>query len=144
MKRLALIILTFVIHGFLNAQSEKSSIVIVVNKNNTISSLSKEQLIDLYMGKYIAFPDGSSAIPVELDESTELKQNFYQQLVGLSLARINAYWSRIRFTGRASPPRALATESEVIGFVASEPQAISYIYERDLTPQLKVVYRFGE
>lgn len=118
--------------------------MIVVNKNNTISRLTKEQLIDLYMGKYIAFPDGTSAIPVELNESTELKQDFYQKLVGLSLARINAYWSRIRFTGRARPPKALASESEVIGFVASEPQAISYIYERDLTPQLKVVYRFGE
>ncbi len=144
MLKRALFLLILAIFGQAHSQSNEENIVVVVNQSNLISTISKEQLVDLFMGKYVAFPDGSFAVPVDLEEPTSLKEGFYGSLVGLSLARVNAYWSRIRFTGRARQPQTQNSEAGIITFVESEPQAISYIYESSLTPKLKVVYRFSE
>jgi hypothetical protein len=80
-----------------------AELVLVVNKNNPISILSRSQVIDLYMGKYVAFPDGTKAVPVDIEDDVEIRTKFYDSLVGMPLARVNAYWSKVKFSGRARP-----------------------------------------
>ena len=112
--------------------------VVVVNKNNEVDALTRSQVIDLFMGKYVAFPDGRKAQP--LDNADAAKASFYKALVGLPLARVNAYWSRIKFTGRARPPLPASSTEEVITFVVANDDAIGYIPASKVNTQLKVVY----
>ena len=119
-------------------------LVLVVHKNNPTSILSRSQVIDLYMGKYIAFPDGSKAVPVDIENDLETRTKFYDSLVGMPLARVNAYWSKVKFSGRARPPTQQKDEKAILDFVMETENAIAYVYESSVTSELKVVYRFDE
>lgn len=127
-----------------NSQVTNDPLVVVVNKNNPIERLSKDQLTDLFMGKYVAFPNGVKAIPLDMSNSSQLKQQFYKLLVGLPLARVNAYWSRIKFTGRARPPQIVNDEQALASFIQSQKRAIGYLPKSKVTKNLKVVYQFSE
>lgn len=119
-------------------------LVVVVHKDNPTNTLTRSQLIDLYMGKYVAFPDGSKAQPLDIENDEVTKEQFYQALVGMPLNRVNAYWSRVKFSGRARPPVAQEDQEAVLEFLYASDSAIAYIHESNVTDNVKVVYRFDE
>ncbi|XOV80868.1 MAG: hypothetical protein ACFHVJ_07955 [Aestuariibacter sp.] len=121
-----------------------SDLVVVVSKDNPTTQLSRSQLIDLYMGKYVAFPDGRKAQPLDIDNNQMTKEMFYKELVGMPLNRVNAYWSKVKFSGRARPPIQQNDEQAAIQVVATSNSAIAYIHASNLTDDVKVVYRFNE
>jgi hypothetical protein len=125
-------------------QASGQDLVVVVNINNPTSIMTKSEVIDLFMGRYIAFPDGQKANPVELIGDADTKKSFYQDLVGMSLARVNAYWSRVKFTGRIKPSKKLSSTGNITGMLATSPLSISYMLRKHVTKDLKVVYAFNE
>ncbi len=126
------------------SQAADQDMVVVVNINNPTTTMTKSQVIDLFMGRYIAFPNGQQAIPIELMGEAETKKNFYQDLVGMSLARVNAYWSRIKYSGRVKASKKVTSAKKVIGLLAASPLSISYMLREDVTKDLKVVYALNE
>ena len=136
-------ILLLIVLTFLSANVTAEDILVVVSKGNATESLSKSQVIDIFLGRYVAFPDGEPAEPVDI-ANEELKGEFYQRLTNLNLARVNAYWSRIKFSGKATKPMELENESSAVQFVTTEELAISYIKASSLTSNLKVVYTVSE
>ena len=123
------------------AQSQEK-IVVVTNPNNDVQVLDKKGVIDLFMGKYSAFPNGKQATPIDIDRDDELKGQFYKSLVGLPLARVNAYWSRLKFSGRVKPPAIEQTIDDVMQRLEEDESALAYVYESYVTDKMKVVYRF--
>jgi len=119
-------------------------LAVVVNKANPVDKLTRSELIDLFMGKYVAFPDDSKATPVELKGEHEIKVEFYQSLVGMPLSRVNAYWSRLRFTGRKRVAVLHSSEVELINYIIANEQAIGYVPQSLITEDLKVVYILNE
>ncbi|SEA19820.1 hypothetical protein [Alkalimonas amylolytica] len=133
--------------GALNTVSLASTadqLVVVVHKDNPINELTRSQLIDLYMGKYVAFPDGRRAQPIDIDNDSKLKEQFYLELVGMPLNRVNAYWSRVRFSGNARPPIQQGNQQAALQFLATTDSAITYIFASNITDDVKVVYQFDE
>ena len=96
------------------------------------------------MGKYVAFPNDVKAIPVELTGDNKLKVEFYKSLVGMPLSRVNAYWSRLRFTGRKREAIFKPNENDLINFIVTNEQAIGYLQQSLITDDLKVVYTLNE
>jgi hypothetical protein len=96
------------------------------------------------MGKYVAFPNDIKAIPVELNSDHQIKIEFYQSLVGMPLSRVNAYWSRLRFTGRKRAAVFTSNENDLIAFIVANKQAIGYVPQSLITKDLKVVYILNE
>ncbi|WP_440876538.1 hypothetical protein [Thalassotalea sp. PLHSN55] len=125
------------------AQSE-DPIVIVVNANNPTKLMNRSEVIDIFMGKYVAFPNGEKAVAIDLDSEQETKRRFYQLLVGRSLPSINAYWSRIRFSGRMRASLQQANEASVISSIEENVTAIGYIPKSMLNKNLKIVYELHE
>ncbi len=122
----------------LNAQA---AIVVIVNKDNPTENFSQRDLVDLYMGRNLYFSNGSLAIRLDLAPTSDIREDFYQQLVGKSVAEVNAYWARLLFTGRASPPQVMENSNKVIEAVNKNRNAIGYIREEDLVDSVKVVGR---
>ena len=104
MKKLIFIFILLSICSFANSVFAKS-IAVIVHAENPTETLTKKQLIDLYMGRYVAFSDKQDAQPLDTFTPENLRTLFYKRLVNMPLSRVNAYWSRVRFTGRATPPR---------------------------------------
>jgi hypothetical protein len=124
------------------AENVPSKIVVVTHHNNNVQVLDKKGLINLFMGKYSAFPNGERATPIYVELDEKLKAQFYQALVGLPLARINAYWSRLKFSGRVKPPAIEQTVDDVKQRLEDDESALAYVYESNVTDKMKVVYRF--
>jgi len=126
-----------------SAQAEEP-LAVVVNKANPVNEISRSELIDLFMGKYVAFPNDVKAIPVELKGEHDIKVEFYQNLVDMPLSRVNAYWSRLRFTGRKRTAVFKPNEEELIAFIIANEHAIGYVPQSLITEDLKVVYILNE
>ena len=141
MRRLTLILILSLACNVSVLAYADAELVVVTHKENPVGTMSRSQLIDLFMGKYVAYPDGRTALPVD---NNTLKSVFYSKLVGLSVARVNAYWSRIQFTGRARPPMEHADHQSIVDYVKVHKNAIAYIPKSQLTDELKVVFVFNE
>lgn len=124
--------------------SHSQDIVVVVSKANSINELSKREVIDIYMGRYITFPDGKNAKPLDLASQSQLKNDFYLRLVDQNERKINAYWARVLFSGRAKPPESVESIEEVFSYLKKSESAIAYIPETEVTDTVKVVYRLNE
>jgi ABC-type phosphate transport system substrate-binding protein len=118
------------------------SLVVVVNSNSSTDSLSKKQLIDIYMGRFNKFPNGDSVMPVDFDSPSENREKFYEMLVGLSERKVNAYWSRLLFSGRATPPKKAESVAEVISIIQNDTSALAYVTANDVQKGMKIVYEF--
>lgn len=118
-----------------------SEILVIVHPDNPADRLTRDQVVDLYMGRRADFPDGLPARPIDLDAGSPLRASYYQRLVGKTVAQVNAYWARLLFTGRMTPPPSLPDSERVIAAVQKNPGAIGYIDSRNLDDRVKVVFQ---
>src|ERR1700689_5863641 len=105
----------------------RADVVAVVSSRSPITALTKNQIVDIFLGKRTLFPDGTSAIPIDQIEGSATRDAFYIRFAGMSPAQVKAFWSRIIFTGRGQPPRRVATGVETKNLLASNPNAIGYV-----------------
>lgn len=104
-----------------------ADVVAIVSAKNPVTTLSKHQIMDIFLGKTRSFPDGRPAVPVDQVEGSAARDDFYLELAGRSPAQMKAYWSKIIFTGRGQPPPEVANDLQVKKFIAEHPNAIGYI-----------------
>ncbi|WAJ69718.1 hypothetical protein [Catenovulum adriaticum] len=131
----------FISLGLMSKCAFAGDILVIVHPDNPTQQLSSGNVLDIYTGRLVAFPGGTTALPVDLSNETQIKADFYQQLMGKSLSQMSSYWAKLLFTGRYSPPVVLDPPSEVIAFVSENLYAVGYIDEAWLTDDVKVVYR---
>ena len=137
-----LLAVVLALYSFSYEAQSQEKIVVVTNLNNDVQVLDKKGIIDLFMGKYSAFPNGRQATPIDIELNDELKGQFYKSLVGLPLARVNAYWSSLKFSGLVKPPAIEQTMEDVKQRLEDDESALAYVYESYVTDKMKVVYRF--
>lgn len=117
--------------------------VIIVNAKSTIVVLSRDEVINIFMGRTRRLASGINAVPVDLALPATSKDQFYTRLVGKSAQDINSYWARLMFTGQGFPPRQAESESEVLEMVGSLRGGIGYIDRNHVTKQVKVVFELA-
>lgn len=123
----------------LNVEAAGAEVVAVVSADNPVSSLSRIELINIFLGKSARFPDGTPATPIDLHEGAPARQAFYSEFAGQSPAQIRAYWSRMIFTGRGRPPRAVEDGEALKQWVAKDHTAIGYLDERLVDDSVRVL-----
>lgn len=114
---------------------------VVVNASNAVASLSKRQVMELYMGRSSSFPDGQPALALDLLPGSEARVRFFAALTGKSEALVDAYWAQLVFAGRMSAPRQLADPAAVLAEVGTETSAIGYVPPTKLPATVKLVLR---
>lgn len=117
-----------------------AQLYVIVNQKNSLEQLTKNQLIDLYMGRTRHFESGSRVITVDAALQSPNREDFYQALVEKSVPEIQAYWARLLFTGRAVPPFQVESTGDIINFVGENASAIGYVEKAPVTDKVKVVY----
>ncbi len=116
--------------------------VVVVNAASPINQLSQDEVVNIFLGRYRRLPTGGTAIPIDQPESSPLRAEFYRKLVNKDLNEVNAYWSRLIFSGRTSPPLQTATAAEVIALLMGNASGIGYIDRSQLDKRFRVVMEF--
>jgi ABC-type phosphate transport system substrate-binding protein len=117
----------------------KADVVVVVSAKCAVSTLSKDQVTDIFLGKTARFPDGAQAVPIDQTEGSPARDEFYAKFANKSPAQLKAHWTKIIFTGRGQPPKSVANSVEVRKLIAANPQAISYIERSAVDSTVKVI-----
>src|ERR1700730_3515281 len=117
----------------------KADVVTVVSAKSAITSLSKNQAADIFLGRTNHFPNGAQAVPVDLPEGSAVRDEFYEKVAGKSPSQLKAHWSKIIFTGRGQPPKTVADAAELKKMLAANLSAIGYIDETQVDPSVRVV-----
>lgn len=123
----------------LAAGTATADVVAVVSSMSTVTTLSKAQMTDIFLGKVTRFPNGAQAIPIDQAEGSSARDEFYLNFAGKSPAQIKSHWSKIIFTGRGQPPKAVSNSVEARKLIAANPQAISYIERSAVDSSVKVL-----
>jgi ABC-type phosphate transport system substrate-binding protein len=117
-----------------------ADVVAVVSAKNPITTLSRSQVVDIFLGKANRFPDGTQAVPIDQAEGSAARDEFYDKLAGRSAAQIKAYWSKIIFTGRGQPPSTVSNDIEMKKRISENTAAIGYIDRTMVDDSVRVVF----
>ncbi len=101
-------------------------VVIVANKNVSVSEITTADLRNIFTGTRSRFSDGSRAIPVLL-KGGPVHEVFLRKHVGDTPDEFRMRWRKAVFTGQASMLREFNTEVMLLQFIASTPGAIGYV-----------------
>ena len=118
-----------------------ADIAVVVHPANT-SNLDKNAIERIFMGKANNFDNGRAALPINAAKGATTREIFNTAVIGRSDAQVNAYWSKLLFTGKGTPPKELATDQDIIANVAANEDAIGYVDAAAVTSAIKVVATF--
>jgi hypothetical protein len=128
----------------LAAMPAMADVVAVVSSRSAVTTLSKSQITDIFLGKTVRFPDGSPAVPIDQTEGEPVRDEFYSNFTGKSVAQVKAYWSKIIFTGRGQPPRAVANSLAMKELIIGNTAAIGYIDAKLLDDTVRMVKVTGQ
>jgi antitoxin component of RelBE/YafQ-DinJ toxin-antitoxin module len=128
--------LTLYLAGTFSPISYAEDLAIITNMNNTNTTLTQSEAINIFLGRFRQFANGTKAIPLDNDS---LKNDFYIQLVNKSPSEIKAYWATLVFSGRTQPPKSVKDTKNVIDAIRQETQAITYIPADQVNNQVKVL-----
>jgi ABC-type phosphate transport system substrate-binding protein len=114
--------------------------VVIISSKNPVSKLTKDQVVQLFLGQAHTFYTGGMAEPLDLPEGSDLRRDFYQKALNKPPAQMKAYWSKMEFSGNGHPPRALTSSAEVVKLVAENPKFIGYVEAAAVNASVKVVF----
>ncbi|MFA7555584.1 MAG: hypothetical protein WCY88_15180 [Spongiibacteraceae bacterium] len=132
------IILTSILIG-LSSFSVSAEVAVIVSMENPLTTITRAQLVNIFLGRSSTFPGGGRALPVDQLDANEQRQDFYNENVGWSAAQLKAHWSKIIFTGRGQPPKQLENDDAVEEFILSNPRGIGYIQKGNASVNVKIV-----
>jgi ABC-type phosphate transport system substrate-binding protein len=128
----SLVVLT-TLAGSAAFQAAQADTVVIVSAKSTATTMTPEEISDIYLGKATTMkPVDSSDAPV--------RTQFYSKVAGKDDAQVKAIWARLVFTGKATPPKVLASSADVVKAVAADPNAIGYVEKSAADGTVKVVY----
>jgi ABC-type phosphate transport system substrate-binding protein len=137
-KSLAALVLTAAMLG-VNPVWSAGAIIVHPSNPNT---LSKSDVVRLFLGKLSRYPDGSDAIPIEQKDSSSMYAEFVTNVLNKSTQQLKAYWAKQLFTGKGKPPKVVESSADVIKLVAENPALIGYVESGMVDASVKVMIDF--
>ncbi len=115
---------------------------VIVSAGNGNATMDADTISRIFLGKASSFPDGSPAVPVDQSEGSDVRNDFTDKVLGKSAGQLKAYWSRLVFTGKGTPPKEVGNNAAVKSLVAANPNMIGYIDSSAVDDTVKVVYSY--
>jgi ABC-type phosphate transport system substrate-binding protein len=125
MKKLLFAFLLVASASIFVAQAHAQAIVIA-NPSVKSAEVSKSDLRDVFTGAATSLKDGSHVTPVLL-KSGPAHDEFLSEYIGKNDTAFRASWRSLVFSGQASMPKSLDSDSAVVEYVAHNPGAVGYI-----------------
>ena len=139
MKHLIFILVFALLSSGSARGADPATIVVIVNPASGVEKLTRDEVIDIFLGRYRKLPSGRVALPIDVTEEGTQRERFYQSLVKKSPAEMSSYWARLVFSGTTSPPFQVPDTQTALDLVGSNPNAIAYVDRAAVTPKVKVV-----
>jgi len=116
----------------LAAAAAQADIVVIVSAKSSTTTMTADDIASIYLGKSSAMKPVDNAAPV--------RTQFYTKVAGKDEAQVKAIWSKLVFTGKATPPKELGSDGDVVKAVGADANAIGYVDKAAVDGSVKVVY----
>lgn len=123
-----------------SANHASNDFVVIANPNSGVEKMSKDEVINVYMGRNRKLSSGVTAQPLDLENPLTEKANFYSTMVNKELSEISSYWARLMFSGQGSPPRQVASAEQAVELVGRLKGAIAYVDRKKIDKRVRVVF----
>ena len=121
-------------------EAQARNFVVVVNESNPIASVRSDELSKMFLKKITVWRTKQPVVVVDQSETTKIRQQFSRDVHHRDLQSVQGYWQTQIFSGRSVPPQQRAGDSEVLSFVAGNPNAVGYVSaSAALPPGVKAV-----
>jgi ABC-type phosphate transport system substrate-binding protein len=124
--------------------ASSNELVVIVHPDSPLQKVAANQISDLYLGRTRSLAPGVAVEAFDQAFSSENRKRFYQQINGMPIRQVNAYWARLQFSGSVQPPLQVADCQAVINAVRQNPKAIGYVESRQLTADVRVLLRLKD
>jgi hypothetical protein len=113
-------------------------IAVIVGKASFVTSISRDELRELYLRRQRLWPNGARAVPINLPPDHPARQRFSQLVLGRSPNDLVAYWNARYFEG-IMPPTVVPSPVAVRAYLTAEPAAIAYLPSSEVDDTCRVV-----
>lgn len=111
---------------FLSLNLYANTLAVIVSQKSNINTISEKELSRIFLSKTKSFPNGQKSITIELNNE-KYQSIFYKKISNKNLKQLKKYWLKMIFTGLAMPPKKVDTINELLIFIQTNPNAISYM-----------------
>ena len=120
-----------------------SQVAVIAHPSVPEDALRKAKLLDVYTGDVTTWSDGTHVVVFDLKKKNTVKDTFYAYIETPS-SRMKTIWLKRKLMGEGSPPKAFATEEEMLTSVASTPGSIGFISKAKVGDGVKILVEITE
>lgn len=113
-------------------------IAIVVDRDNPKSDISLEELRSLFLGERKNWPDGSRAVPVDVDWDSA-RVTFSRAALQMNKNEVDTWWVDQQVRGHDMAPRVVSSPRLAVKLVARMRGAVSYVPRSRVDSSIKVL-----
>ena len=121
-----MLVAIILLSGSFVALSLAADVAIIANNSVGDTSLTKDAIKDIYVGKQAKWADGSK-IQLSAQKDSDTHESFTKDYVGKSPSQFRMYWKKMVFTGKGKAPEAFESDADIAKYVAETEGAIGYI-----------------
>lgn len=125
MKIGLIILVMMIVFAMAPALSLAGDEAIIVNPSLPESSLSRQEIGNIYLGKKTTWDNGGRISFAVL--KGDVHDRFLKSYVHKTVSQYNIFWKKQIFTGKGAPPPVFDSDKAMIEFVAKTPGAIGYV-----------------
>ena len=131
---------TLFLMAMLAAPAAQADIVVIANKMLPVTTMSRDEISRIYLGKTKFLPNGEKIVPIDQKQGTTSRSQFYGNILRKSETEIKSYWSRVTFSGQGNPPLQQDDDVAVKNLVAEDPNCLGYIDKSLVDSSVKIIY----
>lgn len=120
-----------------------SDVKVIANHSVAIDSISKAELKRVFLLQTKKLKDGSPVEPV-LQKRGAVHDAFFKQLINREGEEIRIYYDGMVFTGKATKPREVNSDADMVAYVARTQGAIGYVSSSANADGVKVLTIISE
>jgi hypothetical protein len=124
--------------SFVIPAARAADVKVIANAGVGASTISAEDLKGVFLATKSSLSDGGRVEPV-LEKSGAAHEAFVKQYLGKTDAALQTYYRSLVFSGKGSMPKELASDAEMVAYVAKTKGAIGYVSAGTSTPGVKVL-----
>src|SRR5579875_2100182 len=125
MKNLNMLIAAFILTALPLLPLNAAEFKVVANSGVSVSDVSSDDLKAVFLGTKTTL--GDSHVSPVIEKSGAAHEAFLKECVGKSDSALTTYYRSLVFTGKGSMPKSVASDDEVIEYVAKTKGAVGYV-----------------
>lgn len=126
--------------AFFYSINVNAALYVIVNKDNPVNSISRENLKLIYLGKIVNVSGVRQVLyPIELSSRTIARSEFRHKVIQMKASQLMQYRARQIFSGNRRVPREVFSSGTVVSIVSRKLNSIGYVSAPPNSSKVKTI-----